>query len=69
MTTSLTSRPDRAVGAVLVEGAQPYDWFDESMEPPARNPNIKIHAKVASSHSSILRKDFRTVAAAVRDAA
>ncbi|WUC06743.1 alpha/beta hydrolase [Nocardia sp. NBC_00565] len=24
--------PDRAVGAVLVEGAQPYDWMDEAME-------------------------------------
>ena len=28
-----TSRnPDRALGAVLVEGAQPYDWMDEAME-------------------------------------
>jgi pimeloyl-ACP methyl ester carboxylesterase len=24
--------PDRTVGAVLVEGAQPYDWLDEAME-------------------------------------
>ncbi|WP_220199602.1 alpha/beta fold hydrolase, partial [Ktedonospora formicarum] len=24
--------PDRALGAVLVEGAQPYDWLDEAME-------------------------------------
>jgi pimeloyl-ACP methyl ester carboxylesterase len=24
--------PDRAVGAVLVDGAQPYDWLDEAME-------------------------------------
>lgn len=24
--------PDRALGAVLVDGAQPYDWFDEAME-------------------------------------
>jgi pimeloyl-ACP methyl ester carboxylesterase len=24
--------PDRAMGAVLVEGAQPYDWLDEAME-------------------------------------
>jgi pimeloyl-ACP methyl ester carboxylesterase len=28
--------PARTVGAVLVEGAQPYDWFDESMEPGMR---------------------------------
>jgi pimeloyl-ACP methyl ester carboxylesterase len=28
-----TSRnPDRALGAVLVEGAEPYDWMDEAME-------------------------------------
>ncbi|MFI7004406.1 alpha/beta fold hydrolase [Nocardia sp. NPDC050175] len=28
-----TSRnPDRALGAVLVEGAQPYDWMNEAME-------------------------------------
>jgi pimeloyl-ACP methyl ester carboxylesterase len=24
--------PDRAVGAVLVDGAEPYDWLDEAME-------------------------------------
>ncbi|MFC1406089.1 MULTISPECIES: alpha/beta fold hydrolase [Streptacidiphilus] len=24
--------PDRALGAVLVEGAQPHDWLDQSME-------------------------------------
>jgi pimeloyl-ACP methyl ester carboxylesterase len=24
--------PDRTLGAVLVEGAEPYDWFDEAME-------------------------------------
>ncbi|NNH75267.1 alpha/beta hydrolase [Nocardia uniformis] len=31
-----------------------------------RNPNIEIHAKVPSNHGNILRKDFRTVAEAVR---
>jgi pimeloyl-ACP methyl ester carboxylesterase len=145
--------PDRAVGAVLVEGAQPYDWLDEAMEQRirklfrrmgwflpllrptgltarmnaeqmaninievgrlarerelgpvldnvavparyvvasgtsfgsrgdeqerirasldavcARNPNIKISAKVASNHGAILRKDFRAVAQAVRETA
>jgi len=143
--------PDRTVGAVLVEGAQPYDWLDEAMEQRirrmfrrmswflpllrptgltprmtadqqadsnielgriarerelgpvldnitvptryvvasgasigsrgdeqerirasldgvvARNPNITIHAKVASNHDAILRKDFRAVAEAVRE--
>ena len=28
--------PDRTVGAVLVEGAQPYDWLDEAMEQQIR---------------------------------
>ncbi|HWS34951.1 MAG TPA: alpha/beta hydrolase [Actinoplanes sp.] len=145
--------PDRAIGAVLVDGAQPYDWIDEidiegmrklwrrlgllmtllrplgltprmtaeqmadsnievgeigrertlgpvldSITVPvryvnasgtslgskgdqqeriragltrvvARNPNIKISAKVPSNHGAILRKDFRAVADAVREVA
>jgi pimeloyl-ACP methyl ester carboxylesterase len=144
--------PGRTVGAVLVEGAQPYDWIDEididgmrklwrrlswlmvllrwtawwtGMVPRmtaeqmansnievgmiarerelgpvldnitvptryvnasgselerervrasldkviARNPHIKISAKVASNHDAILRKDFRAVADAVREVA
>ncbi|MDF2707446.1 MAG: alpha/beta hydrolase [Nonomuraea muscovyensis] len=35
----------------------------------ARNPNIKISAKVPSNHGSILKRDFRAVAAAVREVA
>ncbi|MFC5144796.1 alpha/beta fold hydrolase [Streptomyces aureoversilis] len=35
----------------------------------ARNPNLKVSAKVASNHGTILRKDFRAVAAAVRETA
>ncbi|GGZ48135.1 alpha/beta fold hydrolase [Streptomyces subrutilus] len=35
----------------------------------ARNPHIRISAKVASNHSKILRKDFRAVADAVRELA
>ncbi|MEV4247372.1 alpha/beta hydrolase [Streptosporangium canum] len=145
--------PDRTVGAIMVEGAQPYDWLDEAMEQrirklfrrlswllpllrptgltprmsaaqiaesnieigriarervlgpvmdkitvPARyvvasgasfgskgdeqerirasltqvverNPNIKISAKVPSTHDSILKKDFRAIADAVREVA
>jgi pimeloyl-ACP methyl ester carboxylesterase len=144
--------PARTVGAILVEGAQPYDWFDDSMESgmrkiwkriwwpmqllrpfglaprmtadqladsnievgkiarerdlgpvldsitvptryvvasgesfgsqgghetiraslpavTARNPNIQISAKVASNHGSILRKDYRAIAEAVREVA
>ncbi|WP_238427293.1 alpha/beta fold hydrolase [Streptomyces adustus] len=143
--------PDRTLGAVLVEGAQPYDWLDEAMEMrirklfrrmgwfmpllrptgltprmnaeqmadinielgklarerelgpvldditvptryvvasgtslgssgdeqeriragldavTARNPNIRISAKVASNHDAILKKDFLAVAEAVRE--
>ncbi|WP_235094682.1 hypothetical protein [Streptomyces sp. A1-5] len=35
----------------------------------ARNPHITIHPKVTSTHASILKKDFRAVAAAVREVA
>ena len=35
----------------------------------ARNPNIKIHAKVPSNHGAILSKDYRAVAEAVRGVA
>jgi pimeloyl-ACP methyl ester carboxylesterase len=145
--------PDRTVGAVLVDGAFPYDWLDEAMEQrirklfrrmgwfmpllrptglaprltaeqqansnieigvisrerelgpvldnitvpvryvvasgtsfgsrgdeqeriragldavTARNPNIRISAKVASNHGAILRKDSPAIAEAVREVA
>ena len=149
-----TSRnPDRALGAVLVDGAQPYDWMTEEMAQGmrklfkrlnlfmpllrptgltprmsavqmaeinielgwlarvrelgpvmdnvavptryvlasgmsfgskgdeqevirtgvtaavARNPNLKISAKVSSNHGAILKKDYRAVADAVREIA
>ncbi|MEU9126475.1 alpha/beta hydrolase [Streptomyces sp. NPDC048506] len=35
----------------------------------ARNPNIRVSAKVASNHSKILSKDFRAVADAIRELA
>ena len=35
----------------------------------ARNPNIKVSAKVASNHSKILRNDSPAVAHAVRETA
>jgi pimeloyl-ACP methyl ester carboxylesterase len=149
----VSRNPERALGAVLVEGAQPHDWLDEAMEQRirklfrlmapltvllrptgltprmtpaqqaesnielgrvarerelapvldaitvptrfvvasgtslgskgdeqerirasldavvARNPNLGISAKVASNHDHILRKDFTTVADAVREVA
>jgi pimeloyl-ACP methyl ester carboxylesterase len=145
--------PERTVGAVLVDGAFPYDWLDEAMAErirkqfkqwgwfmpllrptgltprmspaemaesnielgvlsreqelapvrdgitvpvryvvasgtslgsrgdeqerirtslaavTARNPRIAVSAKVASNHGAILKKDFRAVAAAVREVA
>ncbi|MCY9785997.1 alpha/beta hydrolase [Nocardiopsis sp. EMB25] len=145
--------PERAVGAVLVDGAFPYDWLDGAMEQrirtlfrrvawltpllrptgllprmtaeqmadsnielgrisrerelgpvldavtvptryvvasgtsfgsrgdeqertrtsldgvTARNPDIEVHAKVASDHGAILRRDYRAVAEAVREVA
>jgi pimeloyl-ACP methyl ester carboxylesterase len=144
--------PDRALAAVLVDGAQPSDWLDEAMEQRIRklfrrmgwfmpllrptgltprlnadqmatcnielgriareselgpvldnitiptryvlasgtslgskgdeqerirasldavferNPHIRLSAKVASNHGAILKKDFRAVADAVREA-
>jgi hypothetical protein len=35
----------------------------------ARNPDLKVSAKVASNHSQILLKDFRAIAPAVRETA
>jgi hypothetical protein len=35
----------------------------------ARNPNLKVSAKVASNHTGILRKDSPAVAHAVREIA
>lgn len=35
----------------------------------ARNPNIQVSAKVKSNHGAILRRDFRAIAAAVREVA
>jgi pimeloyl-ACP methyl ester carboxylesterase len=145
--------PGRCLGAVLVEGAEPYDWLDEAMEQRirtlfrrlgwftpllrptglvprmtaeqqadsnielgmisrerelgpvldkitvparyvlasgasfgshgdeqerirasldpvlARNPNLRVSAKVASNHGAILKKDFHAVADAVREVA
>lgn len=35
----------------------------------AHNPNVRLGAKVPGNHSSILRKDFRTIAQVVRETA
>ena len=148
-----SQNPERALGAVLVDGAYPYDWLDEAMEQrirklfrrmgwftpllrptgltprmsagqqadtnielgrlsrerelgpvldnitvpvryvvasgtslgshgdeqeqirasldavTARDPNIKISAKVTSNHGAILKRDFAAIAEAVREVA
>ncbi|MEV4926543.1 hypothetical protein [Streptomyces roseoverticillatus] len=33
----------------------------------ARHPNLTVSAKVASNHGTIVRKDFRAIAEAVRE--
>lgn len=35
----------------------------------ARNPNVKVSATVTSNHTGVVRKDFRAIAAAVREVA
>jgi hypothetical protein len=34
-----------------------------------RNPNVKVSATVASNHSTVVRKDYHAIAAAVREVA
>ncbi len=35
----------------------------------ARNPNIKVSAKVESNHGALLKKDFQSISAAIREVA
>jgi pimeloyl-ACP methyl ester carboxylesterase len=59
-----------ATGANLGAGQEEMERVRASLDPVlARNPNLKVSAKVASNHSHILRKDSRAVAAAVRETA
>ncbi|MFJ1867430.1 alpha/beta fold hydrolase [Streptomyces sp. NPDC088097] len=59
-----------ATGASLGGGQEEMEVMRASLDPVlASNPNVRVSAKVASNHSHILRKDFRAVAAAVREAA
>jgi pimeloyl-ACP methyl ester carboxylesterase len=69
-------RMARPLRFVLATGASLGNVGDEmergraTLEPLlARNPNLAISAKVASNHSTILRKDAAAVARAVRDLA
>ncbi|WP_067182021.1 alpha/beta fold hydrolase [Microtetraspora niveoalba] len=59
-----------ATGAGLGGSQEEMEQARASLDPVlARNPNLRVSAKVASSHSHILRKDFRAVAEAVRETA
>ncbi|MFJ9343588.1 alpha/beta fold hydrolase [Streptomyces sp. NPDC101733] len=59
-----------ATGASLGGGQEEMEEMRASLDPVlARNPNVKVSAKVASNHSHVLRKDFRAIAGAVREAA
>jgi pimeloyl-ACP methyl ester carboxylesterase len=59
-----------AAGASLGSTDGEQDEARAALEPVlARNPNLRISARVASNHGAILRKDFRAVARAVREVA
>ncbi|MDH6576357.1 alpha/beta hydrolase [Kitasatospora sp. MAP5-34] len=59
-----------ATGGNLGADAKLIEEIRANLDPVmARNPNIRISAKVASNHSKILSKDSRAVADAVRELA
>lgn len=59
-----------ATGASLGAGQEEMEQMRASLDPVlARNPNLRVSAKVASNHSHIVRKDFRAIAEAVRETA
>ncbi|MFF0609048.1 alpha/beta fold hydrolase [Nocardia tengchongensis] len=59
-----------ATGANLGSTEEEMEAVRSSLDPVlARNPNLRVSAKVASNHSKILSKDFQAVAQAVRDTA
>ncbi|WP_433554515.1 alpha/beta fold hydrolase [Micromonospora zamorensis] len=59
-----------ATGANLGGGAEEMEQMRASLDPVLRrNPNLRVSTKVESNHTQILRRDFRAVAAAVRETA
>src|SRR5262245_22518385 len=59
-----------ATGGHLGAGAEETERFRATLDPVlARNPNIRVSAKVASNHSRILRNELRAIAKAVRETA
>lgn len=59
-----------ATGASLGGTAEGLAAMRATLDPVlARNPRVRISATVPSKHTTVLRKDFRAVAAAVREVA
>lgn len=57
-----------ATGASLGSTDEVLTTMRATLDPVlARNPYVKVSATVPSKHTSILRKDFRAIAAAVRE--
>ena len=55
-------------GGSLGGGEEEWGQVRASLDPVlARNPNLRVSAKVASNHSQIVRKDSRAIADAVRE--
>ncbi|WP_333741752.1 hypothetical protein [Streptomyces sp. IBSBF 2806] len=59
-----------ASGASLGGTAEGLTAMRATLDPVlARNPNVKVSATVGSKHTTIVRKDFRAIAATVREVA
>jgi pimeloyl-ACP methyl ester carboxylesterase len=59
-----------ATGASMGGGEEEFEEMRASLNPVlARNPHLKISARVNSNHGSILRKDSSAIAEAVREIA
>ncbi len=59
-----------ATGTNLGARGEEMEQMRAALEPVlARKPNLRVSAKVPSNHSHILSKDFRAIAAAVRETA
>ncbi|MEU0222444.1 alpha/beta hydrolase [Streptomyces sp. NPDC006265] len=59
-----------ASGASLGGTAEGLAAMRATLDPVlARNPNVKVSATVESKHTTIVRKDFRAIAATVREVA